>query len=169
MLPISSGDVLISASVSRNTRQQPSAAQAQLTDDTFALVCARCAERSQREKRDAGKTPLRTPLRCTVCLWKASPARRPGAVQRSGAVPALSRCIPALRSLRPGRGAAALTRGGARGGEGRGVAGRRRRRRGERRAPLAPLAARRSRPGNSAKSALPPLPRPGALQAGARC
>lgn len=36
MLPISSGDVLIGASLSRNTRKQRAVADAQLTADTFA-------------------------------------------------------------------------------------------------------------------------------------
>lgn len=80
MLHISSGDVLIGASLSRNTRKQPAVAHAQLTDDSFAacLCPLRGAlpegeTRFEKKKTNKNKLP-RMFLRCTILPREARPA-----------------------------------------------------------------------------------------------
>lgn len=116
MLPISSGDVLISASVSRNTRKQPAAAHAQLTDGTFAACL--CPVRSALPKGDTGCG--RNAPEDAAPLHSVPVESGPGAVACPGAVPALcpGAPLPPARARRcrfnaggPGAGKAAALPG----------------------------------------------------------
>lgn len=138
-------------------------AHAQVTDDTFAA----CLHPLRGALPKGGTGSGRNAPEDAPWLHSSAVGSEPSAAGpccgAGAACPSLFQGVPGPRSLPlAGRGAAAVPHGGPGGGEGRGVARRQRRRRGERRAALAPLAALRSRPGNSAKAALPPLPRPAA-------
>lgn len=70
MLYLSSGDVLIGASLSRNTYKQPTVAQAQLTDDNFAArLCLLCIPIAKRETRFVSPNVGRSWQRCFFALF----------------------------------------------------------------------------------------------------